>query len=76
MSRREADFRRIAREIEEGIETGALAPGSSLPSIGSLAAEYGVSASTVQRALTILEVRGLVEGHQGKAIYVAERRSL
>ncbi|HLL69113.1 MAG TPA: winged helix-turn-helix domain-containing protein [Micromonosporaceae bacterium] len=74
MPKREADFRRIAREITEAIESGELASGSALPPVQKLAEQHGVSVSTVQRALTILEVQGLVEGHQGKAVYVRRER--
>jgi DNA-binding transcriptional MocR family regulator len=50
----------IAASIEEGIERGALAPGSRLPSIRRLAADRGVSPTTAAAALGILRRRGLV----------------
>ncbi len=74
MPRLEPAFRRIARELAEAIESGELPPGSALPSLNELAAAEGVSKSTVQRALLILESMGLIEGQQGKAIYVRRRR--
>jgi DNA-binding transcriptional MocR family regulator len=50
----------IAASIEEGIERGALAPGSRLPSIRRLASDRGVSPTTAAAALAILRRRGLV----------------
>jgi GntR family transcriptional repressor for pyruvate dehydrogenase complex len=72
MPQREADYRRIAREYAEAIRAGQLKPGSALPSIDAIADREQVSRSTVQRALSILSALGLVEGHQGKAVFVAK----
>ncbi len=70
MPKEEAVYPRIAREFTEAIESGALAPGSALPKLDDLAASAGVSRSTMQRALLILEDRGLVRPVHGKAIFV------
>lgn len=67
----EAEYRRIARELSEAIASGELTPGSALPTLDALAAAEGVSKSTIQRALSILEDRGLIKPQHGKAIYVA-----
>ncbi|MGC3859269.1 GntR family transcriptional regulator [Micromonospora chersina] len=37
-----------------------------------MSAHYGVSAEPVRSALLILQAEGLVEGHQGKGVFVAE----
>lgn len=68
----EAAFRRIARQLIEAIESGELAPGTALPSYAELAAAERVSLSTVQRALLLVQARGLIEGQQGKAIFVVD----
>ncbi len=70
MPKREADYLRIAREYEAAIRAGHLPSGSQLPSLDAIAEEYGVSRSTVQRAMSILVYQGLVRGHQGKALFV------
>ncbi|MEU0551751.1 winged helix-turn-helix domain-containing protein [Micromonospora sp. NPDC005979] len=60
------DYRRIANEIAERIESGKLAPGGKPPSTRELAEQHGVHISTINRVMTILKDRGLVEGHPGK----------
>lgn len=49
----------IAR-VEEGIASGALAPGQRLPSIRRLASEVGLSPGTVATAIAELRRRGVV----------------
>ncbi|UWP85755.1 winged helix-turn-helix domain-containing protein [Dactylosporangium fulvum] len=70
MPKRETYTDQIVREIVEGIASGRLAPGDALPSQRELCKCYGVSRSTVQRALRLLHERDLVESHQGVAVYV------
>ncbi|WP_233607828.1 winged helix-turn-helix domain-containing protein [Micromonospora chalcea] len=66
------DYRRIANDITEKIKSGELAPGTKLPSTRELAEQYGVHISTVNRSMSILKDRELVEGHPEKGVYVAE----
>ncbi|MGC4796170.1 GntR family transcriptional regulator [Micromonospora saelicesensis] len=72
MPTEKVDYRRIATEITEKIKSGELAPGEKLPSTRELAEQYSVHISTINRVMTILKDRGLVEGHPGKGVYVAE----
>ncbi|MGC1214858.1 MAG: winged helix-turn-helix domain-containing protein [Micromonospora sp.] len=71
--RRVPDRQRIAQDIRDKIASGEYAPGDKLPSLRELIAHYGVSAEPVRSALLILQAEGLVEGHQGKGVYVTER---
>jgi DNA-binding transcriptional MocR family regulator len=50
----------IAANIEQAIATGELRPGEGLPAVRSLAAELGVSPTTVAAAFKSLRSRGLV----------------
>lgn len=52
--------REIAASIEGAIDSGALGPGDSLPSVRSLAADLAVSPTTATAALADLRSRGLV----------------
>ncbi|MBG6104090.1 GntR family transcriptional regulator [Micromonospora vinacea] len=69
------DYRRIANEIAGKIKSGELAPGEKLSSTRELAEQYGVHISTINRVMTILKDRELVEGQPGKGVYVAEAQS-
>lgn len=70
MPRRVPDYERIAADLREKIRSGELAPGDRLPTRQELAAGYGVSLQPVVRALMELEFEGLVEGQQGKGVFV------
>lgn len=51
-------FRAVADQIREGIEAGAFAPGSKLPSDTALADQYGTSRATVGNAFRALLAEG------------------
>ncbi|MBE1486886.1 GntR family transcriptional regulator [Plantactinospora soyae] len=63
-------YRRIMREIEAKIEKAELRPGDQLPSISQLTEQYKCSAPTVRQALARLQERGVLQGHQGRGVYV------
>jgi DNA-binding transcriptional MocR family regulator len=66
----------IAGSIEQAIEGGALAPGETLPAVRTLAAELGVSPTTVSAALGDLRSRGLVVTHERSRSQVSWRPPL
>lgn len=55
------------------IKDGTYPPGSQLPSGRSLADEYNVSHSTIQRAVATLRERGILVGRPGRGVFVAEK---
>jgi GntR family transcriptional regulator len=59
--------------LRERISSGALAPGSRLPSIVNLAEEYGTSTGTIQKALAMLRTDGLIVSVPNYGTFVAER---
>ncbi|MFY1633653.1 MULTISPECIES: winged helix-turn-helix domain-containing protein [Micromonosporaceae] len=63
-------YRRIMRAIETAIATGELKPGDKLPSTAQLCEQYGCSAPTARQALARLQERGVLQGHQGRGVYV------
>ncbi|MER7330576.1 MULTISPECIES: winged helix-turn-helix domain-containing protein [unclassified Micromonospora] len=69
-----SDRQRIAQDIRDEIASGEYGPGAKLPSLREMSAHHGVSAEPVRSALLILQAEGLVEGHQGKGVYVTGTR--
>ncbi len=67
------DYQRIANDIRGKITSAELKPGERLPSISQLQKQYGVSAQPVKSALLVLQTEGLVEGHQGRGVFVIDR---
>jgi DNA-binding transcriptional MocR family regulator len=63
----------IAASVERGIEEGALKPGTPLPAVRALAAELGVSPTTVAAAFKDLRSRGLVVSRSRSRTYVSWR---
>ena len=59
----------IAAALRDRIAAGAIGP--RLPSLVTLAAEFGVSQMTMQRALDILKAEGLVYSRPGHGTFVS-----
>jgi len=70
---RTPDYQRIANEYRDKIKSGELKAGDRLPSISQLQKQYAVSAQPVKSALLVLQTEGLVEGHQGRGVFVVDR---
>lgn len=69
---RHLTYRQIADDLAERVKTGEYEPGARLPTYEELAALYSVSRSTAQRAIVLLEDRGVVRGHQGRGVFVED----
>jgi DNA-binding GntR family transcriptional regulator len=69
----EPPYRQVARIIARRIETGDLPPGARVPSITTIAQEYGIAKNTARRALTTLAEQGLVRIVPGWGTFVTER---
>lgn len=65
-------YLQLANQIEGRIADGEWEVDDQLPSYAQLAKMYGVSVSTVARALALLRDRGAVYGHPGLGVFVAE----
>ncbi|WP_419998904.1 GntR family transcriptional regulator [Streptomyces boninensis] len=68
---RTALYRMIQNEIQRDILSGKLKPGAWLPSESQLRERYGVSQTSVRRALQELQRLGLVERFHGRGSIVA-----
>ncbi len=63
-------YERVARELAEQIEQGVYLTGERLPGVRRLAAQFGVSISTIMRAHQLLEDRGLIQARPRSGYYV------
>jgi DNA-binding FadR family transcriptional regulator len=48
------------------VQVGLLSPGERLPAMGEIAVTFGVSVTTVRRALSALAARGVLEARRGR----------
>lgn len=63
----------LADLIRGKIIDGTWPTRTAIPSITTLASDYGVAVITVQKAIAILKDEGLLFGVPGKGTFVAER---
>lgn len=68
-------YLQIKEDIQFNIEEGHLRPGTQIPTEHELAKQYGVSRTTVRRALDELALMGFVVRQQGSGTFVAEQWS-
>lgn len=68
-----APYAQIAQRIRDEIHSGTLRPGERVPSVRELAAEYGVSRATADKALSALRSEGLVIAVTGIGTQVADQ---
>ena len=66
-------FRQISDHLRDLIVSGKLGQGDQLPSEAQLADHYGITRTTAQAALAVLEAEGLVVAEHGKGRYVRPR---
>jgi len=64
---------KLAEVLREQIASGELAPGAQLSSVAQMQAQYGISLSTVNQAVTVLENDGLIVRIQGRGNFVARQ---
>lgn len=60
----------VAREIQNMIQSGALAPGQRIQSQRELSEKFGVSRASLREALLTLETLGLVKTEAGRGTFV------
>jgi GntR family transcriptional regulator len=65
-----ARYEKIARDLRERIVSGEYQPGTALPLMRDIGAEYGVSEITIRKALGVLTREGLVESRRRSGMFV------
>ena len=66
----------LVAEFERLIAVGEWEPGKRVPSVRALAVQFGVNPNTVQKALTILDERGLLEAQSTSGRFVTANQDL
>ena len=67
-------YARIAAELRDQIETGALAPGDRVPSTREITRRCGVAMATATKALAVLRQEGIVRSVPGVGTVVVGRQ--
>ena len=65
-------YEQIQAELRRLMLTGALPPGSRLPSVRELAGQLAINPNTIQRAYRELELDGYILSVVGKGSFVAQ----
>ena len=63
-------YRQIIDQIRYGIVTGSLQVGEQLPTVRALAVQLKVNLNTVNKAYKELEIRNILETHQGTGTFL------
>lgn len=71
---RAAPWEQLATILRDRITSGYYQPGKKIDSITELQDESGLSQNTVKRAIGKLKEEGLLEGVQGRGVFVVGRR--
>jgi GntR family transcriptional regulator len=66
-------WRQVAAIIEARVADGTYPPGSRVPGIVELSAEFNIAASTAQKALSHLRTTGVVRTELGLGTFVADK---
>lgn len=67
-------YRQIIDQVLGAIAAGLLRTGDQLPTIRQLAVDLAVNPNTVVRAYRELEIRGVIETHQGTGAFIAQKK--
>lgn len=69
-------YRQIVQIFEKKIVSGEYSMGEKIPSVRDLAVEAGVNPNTMQRALSTLEMSGLLHTERTNGRFVTEDREI
>ncbi len=66
-------YRQIIDQVVGGIAAGSLTRGDQLPTVRQLAVDLAINPNTVVRAYRELEIRGVLETHQGTGTFISHQ---
>ena len=66
-------YRQIIDQVQAGLASGTLARGDQLPTVRQVAVDLEINPNTVLRAYRELEIRGVLDTHQGTGTFVSDR---
>lgn len=66
-------YEQIIEQVEKFILTGILSEGDKIPSVRSLSMELSVNPNTIQKAVTELDRRGLINSVPGRGCFVTDK---
>lgn len=69
-------YEQITEKFQALILSGALEPGTRMPSVRQLAMDLSINPNTIQRAYMELEQRGLIYPVKGKGNFVADNMDI
>ncbi|HEY1890865.1 MAG TPA: GntR family transcriptional regulator [Steroidobacteraceae bacterium] len=67
-------YRQLIEQVRRLVASGQLTPGTELPSVREVAAEYTVNPTTISKAYSLLEGEGLLQRNRGKPMTIAGGR--
>ena len=67
-------YRQLIDQVQGGIASGTLLSGDQLPTVRQVAVDLAINPNTVLRAYRELEIRGVLDTHQGTGTFIAERK--
>jgi GntR family transcriptional regulator len=67
-------YMQLVQQVRRMVASGQLTPGTGLPSVRDVAAEYTVNPTTISKAYSLLENEGLLQRNRGKPMTIAAGR--
>jgi GntR family transcriptional regulator len=67
-------YQQVSDYVRDAISSGQFTPGDKLPSVRTLAEQYGVTPVTISRAIDQLMAEGLVDTRLGTGLFVRSKR--
>ncbi|HXK01086.1 MAG TPA: GntR family transcriptional regulator [Verrucomicrobiae bacterium] len=67
-------YRQIIDQVMGRMAAGSLQPGDQLPTVRQVAVDLAINPNTVQRAYREMEIRGVLETHQGTGTFIGQQK--